>query len=258
MISRELAINLGITLVFSIGLFVYFNSKVNTVANKVDSVFQILQQQQQLINNHNMEYSANETKENMGEFMKMEEVLETSNDLVEISEDDGDDSDDSDSDESNSGDSECSDDSGDDEEDKKTLTLIDDKNEVVEEVNIEPINLETNSLRNSIDEPVTIEPPQNMNISELLIKKSNEQQHENDSLDNESLDNDSLDDISSDIEDNEAEPQDKDEAEPQDKEKKPLDKLTVQELKFLAEKKNLKRYKSLTKPKLIELIEKAE
>ena len=58
--------------------------------------------------------------------------------------------------------------------------------------------------------------------------------------------NDSLDDISSDIEDNEAE------------EKKPLDKLTVQELKYLAEKKNLKRYKSLTKPKLIELIEKAE
>lgn len=253
MISRELAINLGITLVFSIGLFVYFNSKVNTVSNKVDAVFQILQQQQQVINNHNMEYSANETKENMGEFMKMEEVLETSNDLVEISEDDGDDSDDSDSDESNSGDSgsECSDDSGDDEEeDKKRLTLIDDKNDVVEEVNVEPINLETNSLRNSIDEPVTIEPPQNMNISELLIKKSNEQQQENDSLDNESLDNDSLDDISSDIEDNEAEPQ--------DKEKKPLDKLTVQELKYLAEEKNLKRYKSLTKPKLIELIEKAE
>ena len=35
MISRELAINLGITLVFSIGLFVYFNSKVNKVENKI-------------------------------------------------------------------------------------------------------------------------------------------------------------------------------------------------------------------------------
>ena len=140
-------------------------------------------------------------------------------------------------------DSDCSDDSDDSDENdesKKTLTVIDNKNDVVEELNIQSINLETNSLRNTDDETVTIEPPQNMNISELLIQKSNEQQE------NDDLENDSLDDISSDIEDNEAE------------EKKPLDKLTVQELKYLAEKKNLKRYKSLTKPKLIELIEKAE
>ena len=235
MISRELAINLGITLVFSIGLFFYFNSKVNKVENKVNAVFEIIQEQQKAINNHNMEYSAHETKENMGEFMKMEEVLETSNDLVEISEDDSGDSDGDDS-----GDSDGND-SGEDEEDKKTLTLIDNTNDVVEEVNIEPINLETNSLINASDETVTIEPPQNLNISELLIQKSNEQQQDNDSLEN-----DSLDDISSDIEDNE------------EKEKKSLDKLTVQELKDLAKERNLKRYKSLTKPKLIELIEKAE
>ena len=243
MISRELAINLGITLVFSIGLFFYFNSKVNKVENKVNAVFEIIQEQQKAINNHNMEYSAHETKENMGEFMKMEEVLETANDLVEISEDDSGDSDDDDSgdsDDDDSGDSD-GDDSDEDDEDKKTLTLIDNTNDVVEEVNIEPINLETNSLRNASDETVTIEPPQNLNISELLIQKSNEQQQDNDSLEN-----DSLDDISSDIEDNE------------EKEKKSLDKLTVQELKDLAKERNLKRYKSLTKPKLIELIEKAE
>jgi len=243
MISRELAINLGITLVFSIGLFFYFNSKVNKVENKVNAVFEIIQEQQKAINNHNMEYSAHETKENMGEFMKMEEVLETSNDLVEISEDDSGDSDGDDSGDSDGDDSGDSDgnDSGEDEEDKKTLTLIDNTNDVVEEVNIEPINLETNSLINASDETVTIEPPQNLNISELLIQKSNEQQQDNDSLEN-----DSLDDISSDIEDNE------------EKEKKSLDKLTVQELKDLAKERNLKRYKSLTKPKLIELIEKAE
>ena len=240
MISRELAINLGITLVFSIGLFFYFNSKVNKVENKVNAVFEIIQEQQKAINNHNMEYSAHETKENMGEFMKMEEVLETANDLVEISEDDSGDSDDDDSGDSDGDDSD-GDDSDEDDEDKKTLTLIDNTNDVVEEVNIEPINLETNSLRNASDETVTIEPPQNLNISELLIQKSNEQQQDNDSLEN-----DSLDDISSDIEDNE------------EKEKKSLDKLTVQELKDLAKERNLKRYKSLTKPKLIELIEKAE
>ena len=248
MISRELAINLGITLVFSIGLFFYFNSKVNKVENKVNAVFEIIQEQQKAINNHNMEYSAHETKENMGEFMKMEEVLETANDLVEISEDDSGDSDDDDSgdsDDDDSGDSD-GDDSDEDDEDKKTLTLIDNTNDVVEEVNIEPINLETNSLRNASDETVTIEPPQNLNISELLIQKSNEQQQDNDSLENDSLENDSLDDISSDIEDNE------------EKEKKSWDKLTVQELKDLAKERNLKRYKSLTKPKLIELIEKAE
>jgi|UniRef100_A0A6C0AK95 hypothetical protein len=245
MISRELAINLGITLVFSIGLFFYFNSKVNKVENKVNAVFEIIQEQQKAINNHNMEYSAHETKENMGEFMKMEEVLETANDLVEISEDDSGDSDDDDSGDSDGDDSD-GDDSDEDDEDKKTLTLIDNTNDVVEEVNIEPINLETNSLRNASDETVTIEPPQNLNISELLIQKSNEQQQDNDSLENDSLENDSLDDISSDIEDNE------------EKEKKSLDKLTVQELKDLAKERNLKRYKSLTKPKLIELIEKAE
>ena len=245
MISRELAINLGITLVFSIGLFFYFNSKVNKVENKVNAVFEIIQEQQKAINNHNMEYSAHETKENMGEFMKMEEVLETANDLVEISEDDSGDSDDDDRGDSDGDDSD-GDDSDEDDEDKKTLTLIDNTNDVVEEVNIEPINLETNSLRNASDETVTIEPPQNLNISELLIQKSNEQQQDNDSLENDSLENDSLDDISSDIEDNE------------EKEKKSLDKLTVQELKDLAKERNLKRYKSLTKPKLIELIEKAE
>ena len=53
MISRELAINLGITLVFSIGLFVYFNSKVNKVENKINAVFKIIQQHNNNNNNNN-------------------------------------------------------------------------------------------------------------------------------------------------------------------------------------------------------------
>jgi len=235
MISRELAINLGITLVFSIGLFVYFNSKVNKVENKVNAVFEIIQQH----NNNNMEYmSQSNTQENMGDFMKMEEVLEkpNNNDLVEISEDESGSSEDG---------SDSEDDSEDDSEEEKLLTFDNKNNDNLnEELNVESINLGPNNLNENI-ETVTIEPPQNMNISELLIQKSNEQ-----------VDNDSLDEVS-DL-DEEVNEEVKEMPVVAVKEKKPLDKWTVQELKEYAAEKNLKRYKSLTKPKLIELIEKAE
>ena len=234
MISRELAINLGITLVFSIGLFVYFNSKVNKIENRVNAVFEIIQQH----NNNTMEYMPkSNTQENMGEFMQMEVLEQTNdNDLVEISEDENDESDsDSDSDSDEDSDSE----DGSDPEEKK-LTF--DNENLNEELNVESID-EPTSQNLIVDsgnvETITIEPPQNMNISELLMKKSLE-------LD----DNDSLDDVS-----------DLDEEEMNEieesvvKEKKPLDKWTVQELKDYAAEKNMKRYKSLTKPKLIELIE---
>ena len=234
MISRELAINLGITLVFSIGLFVYFNSKVNKIENRVNAVFEIIQQH----NNNTMEYMPkSNTQENMGEFMQMEVLEQTNdNDLVEISEDENDESDsDSDSDSDEDSDSE----DGSDPEEKK-LTF--DNENLNEELNVESID-EPTSQNLIVDsgnvETITIEPPQNMNISELLMKKSLE-------LD----DNDSLDDVS-----------DLDEEEMNEieesvvKEKKPLDKWTVQELKDYAAEKKMKRYKSLTKPKLIELLE---
>lgn len=248
MISRELAINLGITLVFSIGLFVFFNSKVSRVENKVNSVLEIIQQQQKLINNHNVEYSAHETQDNMGDFMTMEEVLEQpNNDLVEISEDENDENDESESDDSeDSEDSEEDDSEEDDSEDdseneEKILTFDNNKNneDLNEELNVEPINLDS---ENKNIETVTIEPPQNMNVSELLVQKANEE---------EEVANDSLDEIS-DLDEEVV----KKEITVSDQ--KPLDKWTVGELKAYAAEKNLKRYKSLTKPKLIELIEKAE
>ena len=237
MISRELAINLGITLVFSIGLFVYFNSKVNKVENKINAVFEIIQQH----NNNNMEYMspANE-QQNMGEFMQINEVLEEKNDLVEISEDEHSDS------EEESGDSEeeSDDDSDEESNDNETekVTQNEEENKVSLSDNNEDIDLNIETVEATYEkdniEQVTIEPPSTINISELLAKKSDEQKKKVD-------ENDDLSDVGDFDDDDE-------------KTEKPLAKWTVKELQDYAATKKLKKYKSLTKPKLIELIENAE
>ena len=238
MISRELAINLGITLVFSIGLFVYFNSKVNKVENKINAVFEIIQQH----NNNNMEYmSPSNEQQNMGEFMQINEVLEEKNDLVEISEDE-----DGDSSEEESGNSE--EESGDDSDEESDDTDIgkvtqnEEENKVSLSDNNEDIdlNIEKVEVKDDKDniEQVTIEPPSTINISELLAKKSDEQKKNDE-------ENDDLSDVGNFDDDDE-------------KTEKPLAKWTVKELQDYAATKNLKKYKSLTKPKLIELIENAE
>tara|TARA_E500000178_G_scaffold77207_1_gene75274 strand:- start:174 stop:926 length:753 start_codon:yes stop_codon:yes gene_type:complete len=250
MISRELAINLGITLVFSIGLFVYFNSKVNKVENKINAVFKIIQQHNNNNNNNNMEYmSPSNEQQNMGEFMQINEVLEEKNDLVEISDDEDSSEEESGNSEDESGNSE--DESGDDSdeesdkesddnekktqnEEEKKVSLSDDNEDI-------DLNIETVEAKDEKDniEQVTIEPPSTINISELLAKKSDEQKKKVD-------ENDDLSDVG-DFDDEDHEKTDK-----------PLAKWTVKELQDYAATKNLKKYKSLTKPKLIELIENAE
>lgn len=228
MISRELAINLGITLVVSIGLFVYFNSKVNKVENKINAVFEIIQQH----NSNNMEYMSPNEQQNMGEFMQINEVLEEKNNLVEISEDE--ESDDSEE-ESDDGEEE-SDDSEEESDDNNETEKVTKNEEGESKVSLIDLNIETVNTADDIEQ-VTIEPPSTINISELLAKKSDEQKK-----------NEEVKDDLSDIGDFDDE----------EKPDKPLDKCTVQELKDYAAKKKLKKYKSLTKPKLIELIENAE
>tara|TARA_B100000519_G_C14173952_1_gene405322 strand:- start:346 stop:1062 length:717 start_codon:yes stop_codon:yes gene_type:complete len=238
MISRELAINLGITLVFSIGLFVYFNSKVNKVENKINAVFEIIQQH----NNNNMEYmSPSNEQQNMGEFMQINEVLEEKNDLVEISEDEDGDSSEEESDNSEEESGDDSDEESDDTDIGK-VTQNEEENKVSLSDNNEDIdlNIEKVEVKDDKDniEQVTIEPPSTINISELLAKKSDEQKKNDE-------ENDDLSDVGDFDDDDE-------------KTEKPLAKWTVKELQDYAATKNLKKYKSLTKPKLIELIENAE
>tara|TARA_X000000950_G_scaffold27400_1_gene29476 strand:+ start:10645 stop:11361 length:717 start_codon:yes stop_codon:yes gene_type:complete len=238
MISRELAINLGITLVFSIGLFVYFNSKVNKVENKINAVFEIIQQH----NNNNMEYmSPSNEQQNMGNFMQINEVLEEKNDLVEISEDEHGDSEEESDDSEEESDDDSDEESNDNEtekvtqnEEEKKVSLSDDNEDI-------DLNIETVEAKDEKDniEQVTIEPPSTINISELLAKKSDEQKKKVD-------ENDDLSDVG-DFDDEDHEKTDK-----------PLAKWTVKELQDYAATKKLKKYKSLTKPKLIELIENAE
>jgi len=238
MISRELAINLGITLVFSIGLFVYFNSKVNKIENKINAVFEIIQQH----NSNNMEYmSPSNQQENMGDYMQINEVLEEKNDLVEISEDEESDSNEESGDSEEESDNDSEEESDDNESEKESkneeenkISLVDDNNDI--DLTVE--NVEHKDEKDNVEQ-VTIEAPSTINISELLAKKSDEQKKNEE-------ENDDLSDVG-DFDD-----------EDDGKTDKPLAKWTVKELQDYAATKNLKKYKSLTKPKLIELIENAE
>ena len=242
MFSRGLLISLGVTTLSAALLFMYFNNKIKDVENKVQLMFDLIQnhtQNQTMTQDRNQDMTV-EFKRGNNQEITQEEVQNSN--LIEISDDDSDEnsSDESDDDD----DSEYEDDDNNNNNLEQTNFLEKSKDQIIaEEFGVKkPIE----QLSNLMDDLPEI----NLNEAVLELKEQ---------------DNDSLDELS-DLEedtnlnaqelvnvkqDNESE----EEQEQEQEEQQNLKKLTVAVLKNLAEKKGLTNYKSLKKAALVKLIE---
>ena len=247
---RNLLISLGVTSLTSILLFMYFRNRIGEMENKVDVIFQLIQQ--------HAANSAPRFPENVAfpdRTMEENKDAEYSRNLVEVSDDESDDEGDDDSEE-------VSDDEEQEEEkalkiESTPLSLFDTDN-TVKKINLSIDGSETKSsdaILNNLEE---------LNISSDILNNEKINVHPEDYQEEppivvqklESPEKGSLSDIELEESDNETADE---EIAKKVEEIKPvlsldaelLRKKTVAQLKVIAAQRNLSRYKSLTKKRLI-------
>ncbi len=237
-LSRGLVISLGVSALGCTLLFLYFRNKITAVENKVDIMFDLIQnhQQQQMNMQQNMHMTSHQEDVENDNTMQNQDTgawsdeVKSEQDLIQVSEDEDDEDDDSD--EVSDSDDE---DEDDEEEEQPKLSLAE----------TEDMTLEVSDVKKIV-------------VQEAM-KVANTQLDEPEDV------TDSLDEIDVD-EDEDDEEEDNEQEEGGDEEVvvEKLDdefdynKLKVSELKSLAAAKKLEGYKSLKKGPLIELLKSSE
>ncbi len=222
---RLFLISLGVTCLASVILFLYFRNRVGRMEQKVDLMFQLIQEYEQ---SKNIE-ATRTFKPIPSNTMQMGGSV-ARDDLISVSDDD---------DERDTDSEEVSD--NEDEEEAEELLRIQ-----------EPVeNVKTISLSGAEIESLAVEPADDLDeISDL----------EEEPLDEITLEETNIDDIEDETaevneeiaEDNNDEPVTVKKIEVNNE--KPLDKMTVKELKAKAEKDGFTNFKGLRKDKLVELL----
>lgn len=222
---RLFLISLGVTCLASVILFLYFRNRVGRMEQKVDLMFQLIQEYEQ---SKNIE-ATRTFKPIPSNTMQMGDSV-ARDDLISVSDDD---------DERDTDSEEVSD--NEDEEEAEELLRIQ-----------EPVeNVKTISLSGAEIESLAVEPADDLDeISDL----------EEEPLDEITLEETNIDDIEDETaevneeiaEDNNDEPVTVKKIEVNNE--KPLDKMTVKELKAKAEKDGFTNFKGLRKDKLVELL----
>ena len=228
---RLLLISLGVTCLACVILFLYFRNRISRMEQKVDLMFQLIQEYEQnkIIQNHPQ--TSNTTPTVSSRSMQMGGQVEAN--LISVSDDDSEYSD--------------SDEVSDVEEDDGLLNI---KETVVGE------NIKSISLSGAEIESLKVEHGDDLDdISDF------EETNMDDMITLEEVNNDEIE-----VEEQEGEEQEKNTSDHQEEIEKvivkkievtddtPLDEKTVKELKQLAEEKGFINYKGLRKNKLVELL----
>ena len=218
---RELLISVGISCIIGVVLFLYFKNKIGKMEQKVDLMFQLIQEYEQ---QKNMQVQNSFPTNQMNA-----SVASNANaaNLIHVSDDDSED--DTDSDEVS-----------DTEED--SLQIGENDNTQIKTINLEGAEINSLEVENedSIDD-----------LDEISDLEENEDEFEKEE---EELDDDDLDTIELSDSNNDNDVVSITKTIPL-KESKALKDCTVKELKKLCEEKGFTNYKALRKQKLIELLE---
>ena len=239
---RLFLISLGVTCLASVILFLYFRNRVGRMEQKVDLMFQLIQ-----------EYDKSKNIEPTRSFQQVPSTNSsmqmggnvTHDDLISVSDDDDDTDRDTDSEEVS------------DNEDEEDVSV-----EEVLQIQEQVENIKSISLSGAEIESLAVEGGDDLDeISDLeddiqdtitLDDKTNET----------NVDDDIIDDLDNSNEEEEEEEEIIDDENVDSKVKKievdsnkPLDKMTVRELKAKAEKDGFTNYKGLRKDKLVELLQ---
>ena len=226
---RLFLISLGVTCLASVILFLYFRNRVGRMEQKVDLMFQLIQEYEQ---SKNIEATRTFKPVPVNNTMQMGGSV-ARDDLISVSDDDEEDERDTDSEE-------VSDNEEEEEEEEELLQI----QESVE-------NVKTISLSGAEIESLAVEPADDLDeISDL----------EEDPVDEITLEETNVDDIEDEtnevneeiVEDTNDEPVTVKKIEVNND--KPLDKMTVKELKAKAEADGFTNFKGLRKDKLVELL----
>ena len=221
---RLFLISLGVTCLASVILFLYFRNRVGRMEQKVDLMFQLIQEYEQ---SKNIE-ATRTFKPIPSNTMQMGGSVER-DDLISVSDDDERDTD-----------SEEVSDNEDEEEEEELLQIQ------------EPVeNVKTISLSGAEIESLAVEPADDLDeISDLEEEPVDEITLEETNIDDKE---DETDEVNEEIaEDNNDEHVTVKKIEVNNE--KPLDKMTVKELKAKAEKDGFTNFKGLRKDKLVELL----
>ena len=219
--TRFFFINLGITCLSTVILYLYFRNKIGKMEQKVDLMFQLIQEynQQQQANNNN-----NQTQQ----MSNSNNWINKQDDLISVSDDENDDLD-SDSDE------------------------ISDDESIPLNISEEPVNdnIKTINLAGAEIDSMQAEPSDNLDDISDIDNSENNIITLDEIYDNQSENNDNI------IEEhNDNTITNTDIKEINIEEDKPLKNYTVKELKAECEKRGFINYKALRKTKLIDLLEK--
>jgi hypothetical protein len=235
---RLFLISLGVTCLASVILFFYFKNRIGRMEQKVDLMFQIIQEYEQAKNIQPIQ-TFQPTTVSRDDVMQMGGNT-AHNDLISVSDDDDDDDDDNQETDSEE--------ISDNEEDEEEPTL---------HIQGQVENIKSISLSGAEIESLVVEPADDLDeISDL--EDDDDDKKEIITLE-ETLDEENEDLVES-VDNNETEEEEIIDEESVYVKKievgdvKPLDKMTVKELKAKAEKDGFTNFKGLRKDKLVELL----
>ena len=230
--NREFLISLGISTLGTILVLFYLKNKINSVENKVDMMFQLIQ-------NH----------ENERKIANTIQVTETkgynpvsNNDLIVVSDNDNL-SDDEDSENDDDDDDNNSDSSEEVDDDDDKITLLGNNNAHNIQLKLDEIEETTLTRQNSVSEDV-----------EKQVEQ--EQEKINNSEEEEQEDEEEEEEEEGEEEDEEDEDEEEEEEDEEEDDEKKIDysKFKVSELKDFCSQKGLTKYGKLNKQKLIDLL----
>ena len=234
-LSRGLVISLGVSALGCTLLFLYFRNKITAVENKVDIMFDLIQnhQQQQMNMQQNMHMTSHQEDVENDNTMQNQDTgawsdeVKSEQDLIQVSEDEDDEDDDSD--EVSDSDDE---DEDDEEEEQPKLSLAETEDMTLEVSDVKKIVVqEAMKVANTqLDEPEDVTD----SLDEIDVDEDEEEDNEQEEGGDEEVVVEKLDDEFD------------------------YNKLKVSELKSLAAAKKLEGYKSLKKGPLIELLKSSE
>ena len=226
MITRNLAICLGVTGLTSVLLFLYFRHRVGHVEEKMEALFQLIQKEARESMNERIHFNEKmgATTQEENELVEQDAPIELTQQKIEVSEDE-------DSDSDSESDSESDSDS--DDEGEKLLIQETPNSQIAEVLNDQIEELE---LKHDVKEEV----------KEELSDKSGEGDDDDNSLDEVNLD---------DLEEEEEEAEKTEKKEIKLEQLVNYDQMKVSDLKTLASERQLSGYSHLKKKDLVELLE---
>ena len=236
MFNKMLVITLGVTGLSSVLLFLYFRNRIGQVEEKVDTVFQLIQNYESnrqpqftVHENQPQEYYVEEQQQQDYDEEHHQQQSNPNNDLIAVSDKNSDSESESDESESESDESESDSEDSDNEEDKQLV--LDTEESKVEDVKVDNVE----------------------ELDNLNLVKNVEHEEGKDVKDHEDDEDDDDDEEDDDDEDDDDESLESSKKITID-ENSDLDKLKVSELKKLCKEKGLSGYKSLRKNDLINLL----